>query len=68
MALGSDDDLPLRFGHASFASGLAAMLPWGRESGNDCRGAEARGHGGYAERESVRPAVRPSVWPADVID
>ena len=51
-------------------AGLAAMLPWGREreSGNDCRGAGARGHGGYAERESVRPAVRPSVWPADVID
>ena len=25
LALGRDDDLPLRFGHASFASGLAAM-------------------------------------------
>ena len=67
MALGSDDDLPLRFGHASFASGVGGHGAE-RESGNDCRGAGARGHGGYAERESVRPAVRPSVWPADVID
>ena len=44
-------------------AGLAAMGQGERESGNDCRGAEARGHGGYAERESVRPAVRPSGRP-----
>ena len=53
MALDCDDDLPLRFGHASFASGL----PWG----SAVMTAVVPKHVAVAAMQKESPSVRPAV-------
>ena len=63
LALGRDDDLPLRFGHASFASGVGCHAAMGQR-GRAVMTAVVPEHVAMAAMQKESPSVRLSVRPS----